>query len=137
EVAQEKWLVTFGIKPTRPETGYGYLQAQPKRLLRSQAELTAMAVARFVEKPDLPTSKRYIRSGKFYWNSGIFIWRADAILKEMEKSLPILSAALTRLGRALDTPEHAHAVEEFYRSAESISIDYGVLQKARRVAVIP
>jgi mannose-1-phosphate guanylyltransferase/mannose-6-phosphate isomerase len=136
-VAQEKWLVTFGIRPSRPETGYGYIQAQPKRLLRSQAELTAMAVARFVEKPDLPTAKRYIRSGKFYWNSGIFIWRADAILEEMEKSLPILSAGLTRLERALDTPEQARAVEEFYRDAESISIDYGVLQKARRVAVIP
>jgi mannose-1-phosphate guanylyltransferase / mannose-6-phosphate isomerase len=136
-VAQEKWLVTFGIKPTRPETGYGYLQAQSKRSLRSQAELTAMAVARFVEKPDLPTAQRYIRSGKFYWNSGIFIWRADAILEEMKKSLPILSTGLTRLGCALDTPEQARAVEEFYRGAESISIDYGVLQKAQRVAVIP
>ena len=137
KVAQEKWLVTFGIKPTRPETGYGYLQAQPKRVLKSQDQLTAMAVARFVEKPDLPTAKRYIRSGKFYWNSGIFIWRADAILKAMEKSLPLLSAGLTRLGRALDTSEQTRAVEEFYRDAESISIDYGVLQKARRVAVIP
>ena len=136
-VAQEKWLVTFGIRPSRPETGYGYIQAQPKRLLQAQAELTALAVARFVEKPDLPTAKRYIRSGKFYWNSGIFLWRADAILEETEKSLPVLSAGLSRLGGLLDTPDQARAVEEFYRDAESISIDYGVLQKARRVAVIP
>ena len=137
DVAQEKWLVTFGIKPTRPETGYGYVQAQPKRVLKSRDALTAMAVARFVEKPDLPTAQRYLRSGKFYWNSGIFIWRADVLLSAMEKSLPVLSAGLTQLGRALDTPDQARAVEEFYRDAESISIDYGVLQKTRRMAVIP
>jgi mannose-1-phosphate guanylyltransferase / mannose-6-phosphate isomerase len=137
KVAGEKWLVTFGIKPIRPETGYGYIQARPKSSLGSQDDLTAMGVARFVEKPDLTTAKRYLRSGKFYWNSGIFIWRADAILKEMAALLPLLSAGLTRLGLALDSPDEARATEEFYREAESISIDYGVLQKTGRAAVIP
>ena len=137
KVAQEKWLVTFGIKPIRPETGYGYIQAQPKSSLGSQEDLTAMGVVRFVEKPDLATAKRYLRSGKFYWNSGIFIWRADAILKEIATLLPLLSAGLTRLGLALDSPDEARATEEFYREAESISIDYGVMQKTGRAAVIP
>jgi mannose-1-phosphate guanylyltransferase/mannose-6-phosphate isomerase len=137
EVAQEKRLVTFGIKPRRPETGYGYIQAQPQKPLGLKGDLIAMGVARFVEKPDLATAKRYVRSGRFYWNSGVFIWQADSILMEIKKSLPVLSEGLTRLGRALDTPDEACAIKEFYQDAEPISIDYGVLQRTRRAAVIP
>jgi mannose-1-phosphate guanylyltransferase/mannose-6-phosphate isomerase len=77
-----------------------------------------------------------VRSGKFYWNSGIFIWRADAILNEMQKYLPGLHTSLAKLGSAIDTPDVACAIKEFYRDTESISIDYGVLQKTRRAAVI-
>ncbi len=135
-VAEQKWLVTFGIKPDRPETGYGYIQGRPRRILGSQDDLTALGVTRFVEKPDLATAKRYVRSGKFYWNSGIFIWRADVILKEMKKYLPGLYESLAKLGSAIDTPDVACAIKEFYRDTESISIDYGVLQKTRRAAVI-
>src|SRR4030095_5545071 len=111
-------------------------QGQPRRILGSQDNLTALGVTRFVEKPDLATAKRYVRSGKFYWNSGIFIWRVDAILKEMEKYMPVLYASLAKLGAAIDTPDVACAIKEFYRDTESISIDYGVLQKSRRAAVI-
>src|SRR3989454_7953659 len=77
QVAQTGKLVTFGIKPTRPETGYGYIKAAGRHPLLSQGGLKALAVAQFVEKPDLPAAKRYLRAGGFYWNSGIFVWRAE------------------------------------------------------------
>jgi mannose-1-phosphate guanylyltransferase/mannose-6-phosphate isomerase len=130
-------LVTFGIKPTRPETGYGYIRAIKGKPLLTQGRLKALAVTSFTEKPDRATAKRYLRSGRFYWNSGIFVWRAEAILKEMVAALPALSRGLTRLGAALGTPIEAQALDRFYRRAETISIDHGVLQRTRRAAVIP
>lgn len=137
KVAQEGWLVTFGVTPIRPETGYGYIQAGARRILGSHGDLTALRVARFVEKPDLRTAKRYLRSGKFYWNSGIFIWRAEAILTEMRAAAPALADGLDVLAAAVDTPDEGLTLKNFYQDAESISIDYAVLQKTRRAAVIP
>jgi mannose-1-phosphate guanylyltransferase / mannose-6-phosphate isomerase len=136
-VARDGALVTLGIKPHRPETGYGYIHGNPKRKLGAQRRLTALSVTRFVEKPDLPSAKRYVRSGKFYWNSGIFVWRADAILSEMAALMPRLSSGLARIETAMGTTDEARALEEFYRGTESISIDYGILQKTRKAAVIP
>jgi len=136
-VSQEGRLVTFGIKPTRPETGYGYIRAETRKPLMAQRGLKALSVARFVEKPNLPTAKRYLRAGKFYWNSGIFVWHSKTILEEVKAALPALSRGLARLGKALGTPHEARALEKFYTKAESISIDHGVLQRTRRAAVIP
>ena len=135
--AQDGRLVTFGITPTRPETGYGYIKVQGRRPLVSQGALKALAVSRFVEKPDLKTAKQYLRAGGYYWNSGIFVWRADAILREIEASLPRLARGLKRLEQALGTHEEARALERFYKGAESISIDHGVMQRSRHAAVIP
>jgi mannose-1-phosphate guanylyltransferase/mannose-6-phosphate isomerase len=136
-VAGEGRLVTFGIKPLRPETGYGYIRSEGRRSLATHRDLRALAVARFVEKPDLPTAKRYLRDGQYYWNSGIFVWRAEAILEEMKTTLPKLARGLDRVGRAIGTDDEAQAVERFYKQAESISIDHGVMQRTRRAAVIP
>ena len=136
-VAQEGRLVTFGVKPTRPETGYGYIRVKAGRPLVSQGGLNALAVSRFVEKPDLATAKRYLRAGRFFWNSGIFVWRADTILDEMDAALPRLARGLRRLGKALGTPNENQALDRFYKRAEAISIDHGVLQRSRRAAVIP
>jgi mannose-1-phosphate guanylyltransferase/mannose-6-phosphate isomerase len=136
-VAQDGRLVTFGITPTRPETGYGYIKAGSRHPLLSWGGLKALPVACFVEKPDLKTATRYLRAGGFFWNSGIFVWRADAILAEIETVLPKLGRGLTRLGKALGTPDENRALEQFYKGAESISIDHGVLQRSRRAAVIP
>ena len=136
-VAQAGRLVTFGITPTRPETGYGYIQAEARRPLLTEGGFKALVVARFVEKPDLATAKRYLRAGHFYWNSGIFVWRADTILEEMKTALPVLSRGLRRLSAALGTPHEARALDRFYKGAESISIDHGVLQRTRLAAVIP
>jgi len=136
-VAQDGRLVTFGITPTRPETGYGYIKVASRRPLLSQSGLKALPVSGFVEKPDLRTAKRYLKAGGFFWNSGIFVWRADAILKEIETALPKLGRALKRLDKALGTPDESRALEKFYKGAESISIDHGVLQRSKRAAVIP
>lgn len=130
-------LVTFGVTPTRPETGYGYIKIASRRPLLSRGGLKALQVSRFVEKPDLKTAKQYLRAGGYYWNSGIFVWRADMILNEIESALPKLGRGLKRLGRALGTPDENRALEKFYKGAESISIDHGVLQRSRRAAVIP
>jgi mannose-1-phosphate guanylyltransferase/mannose-6-phosphate isomerase len=137
QVALAGKLVTFGIKPTRPETGYGYIKAVGRRPLLAQGGLKALAVARFVEKPDLPTATRYLRAGGFYWNSGIFVWRAGTILEEMAATLPKLARGLTRMDKAFGTADETSALERFYKQAEAISIDHGVLQKSRRAAVIP
>ena len=136
-VAQDGRLVTFGIKPTRPETGYGYIKVASRRPLLSQGGLKALPVSGFVEKPDLTTAKRYLKTGGFFWNSGIFVWRADMILDEIESALPKLGRELTRLGKALGTPDENRALERFYKGAEAISIDHGVLQRSTRAAVIP
>lgn len=136
-VAQDGRLVTFGIKPTRPETGYGYIKVASRRPLLSQGGLKALPVSCFVEKPDRKTATRYLRAGGFFWNSGIFVWRADRILAEIETALPKLGRGLKRLGKALGTPDENRALERFYQGAESISIDHGVLQRSRRAAVIP
>src|SRR5437867_5646582 len=137
QVAQAGKLVTFGIRPTRPETGYGYIKAEGRRPLLAQGGLKALAVAQFVEKPDLSTAKRYLRAGGYYWNSGIFVWRADTILEEMAATLPKLARGLKQLGQALGTSNETEALERFYKTAESISIDHGVLQRSRRTAIIP
>jgi mannose-1-phosphate guanylyltransferase / mannose-6-phosphate isomerase len=105
--------------------------------LLSQGGLKALAVSRFVEKPDLNRAKRYVRAGRFYWNSGIFVWRADAILDEIESALPKLGRGLKRLGKVIGTPDERQTLDRFYRKVEAISIDYGVLQRSRRAAVIP
>lgn len=136
-VAQDGSLVTFGIRPARPETGYGYIRAAGRRPLASRGGLKALPVACFVEKPDLKTATRYLRAGGFFWNSGIFVWRADAILDEIETALPKLGRGLKRLGKVLGTPDENRALDRFYKGAEAISIDHGVLQRSRRAAVIP
>lgn len=136
-VARDGRLVTFGVTPIRPETGYGYIKVASRRPLLSQGGLKALPVSGFVEKPDLATAKRYLKTGGFFWNSGIFVWRADAILDEIGTALPKLGRGLTRLGKALGTPEENRALGRFYKGAESISIDHGVLQRSRRAAVIP
>ena len=135
--ARDGTLVTFGIKPTRPETGYGYIKVASHRPLLSQGGLKVLPVSGFVEKPDINRAMRYLKTGGFFWNSGIFVWRADAILDEIETALPKLGRGLKRLDKALETPDENQGLEKFYKDAESISIDHGVLQRSRRAAVIP
>ncbi|MBM4311155.1 MAG: mannose-1-phosphate guanylyltransferase/mannose-6-phosphate isomerase [Deltaproteobacteria bacterium] len=119
-------LVTFGIRPTGPETGYGYIRSG--RLLDDELR----TVEEFVEKPDIATARRYLADGGYFWNSGMFVFRVGALIEQYRLHLPDLHAALSRLDAA-----DAAACRDTYRSLASISIDYGILEKASGVAVLP
>ncbi len=131
-LAREDWLVTFGIRPSFPSTGYGYLERGPQ-LGRFAGEM-AFEVKRFIEKPDRARAERFVKEGRFDWNSGIFVWKIPAILAEIEKSMPALHASLAEIGS--EPANHQAALEAFQR-LPSLSIDYGVMEKAERVAAIP
>ena len=132
KVAERDYLVTFGIKPNRPETAYGYIQSG-NRLKKSKEEV--FHVEKFSEKPDLKAAETMIRQGNFYWNSGIFVWKCSKILKEIEVHLPKLYQGLKRIKELKDLQNET--LQEIYSSFENISIDYGVLEKSRDVLVIP
>jgi len=127
-------LVTLGIPPTEPATGYGYiLIAGPV----TEAPGGALPVERFVEKPDRATAERYLADGGYYWNSGIFVWRVDAILAEIEHHLPELARAL---GDVPDDPAHPEFSDLLRRAYERISpqsIDRGVMEKSDRIRLVP
>ncbi len=130
ETARNGSIVTLGIQPTRPETGYGYVQTGA-----AQGATNGMLyyqVARFVEKPNYETAKGYLASGDYFWNSGIFIFTARTILQEIESCMPALYAGLLEIELAIGTPAYDAVVERVYGRLESISIDYGVMEKTRQ-----
>ncbi|MDX1531751.1 MAG: sugar phosphate nucleotidyltransferase, partial [Rhodothermales bacterium] len=122
-------LVTIGIEPTHPETGYGYIQFGDEGA-RGDDEPQAHPVRAFAEKPDLATAERFLDSGDFLWNSGMFIWRADAILRQFERHLPEVHAAFEPVRAATGTDAAGDAVAEAFRRSPKISIDYGVMERA-------
>ena len=133
--ARNGYLVTLGIMPSRPETGYGYIEADMD--LRGEGPFP---VRRFVEKPPLPEALRYLDEGNYFWNSGMFIWRADVILREIDTHLPSLHSSLMRISFndgvwALSDLEDQ--IRDVYQEVESVSIDYGVMEKSSNVQVIP
>lgn len=128
-----KCLVTIGIQPTRPETGYGYIQYDQK--LKSKDKLV-YPVKTFAEKPNLNTAQLFLESGDFLWNSGIFVWTVDTILNELEEYLPELHAGLMELDRAWGTDLYENTLQHVYRSTKSISIDYGVMEHTQNVKVV-
>ena len=133
-VAQGGTLVTLGIAPTRPETGYGYIEATENR----GAE--AAPVARFVEKPALERAMEFLATGRFYWNSGMFVWGACTILDQIKSFMPELSAALAKLTFEHDLWELSDLkpqIADIYAGIKGESIDFGVMEKARNVQVIP
>ena len=135
EAALNGYLVTMGIVPTRPETGYGYIEADKD--LRGAGPYP---VRRFVEKPDLEKAIGFITTGNFYWNSGMFIWRADVILDNMQAHMPELSGALAGLAFSDDIWELEdlkQQIEDIYTRIRGESIDFGVMEKADNVMVIP
>lgn len=129
--AEEKnALVTIGIKPTFAATGYGYIKYQ-------QASGNSFKVLEFKEKPDEETARHYLESGEYVWNSGMFIWKASTILKEFEKLLPDVYADLQKIASAMLTDDEFNVIEEVYPKITSISIDYGIMEKAENVYVVP
>jgi len=135
EVAQDGHLVTMGIQPDSPHTGYGYIQRGDS--LRQIGQQTVYKVARFIEKPDKVTARRFLDSGQYYWNSGMFGWKISAILEAIEVHLPALYAQLMTIETALGSQREREVMEKVWREVESISIDYGVMERADNAAVIP
>lgn len=130
--AGQDLLVTIGIAPTAPETGYGYIQAGGPR----SGCATALEVKRFVEKPDRATAERYLAAGDYFWNSGMFVWRPSTILAAIEQHLPSLGGALGELKRCMLAGDSAK-LSTVFSALEAVSIDFGVMEKARNVAMIP
>ncbi len=132
--AKNGWLMTLGIVPTSPETGYGYIEADMS--LRGNGPFP---VTRFVEKPDRATALAYLEAGSFFWNSGMFVWRADVILSELEKYMPELTAELNRIsfGDVWELSDLTGRIAAIYQSINGQSIDYGVMEKSDRVQMVP
>ena len=125
-------LVTIGIKPTSPNTGYGYIQHDT-----AQAAPDIYKVKVFTEKPTIDLAKTFIASGDFLWNAGIFTWKVKNILTAFEKHLPEIHELFTAEKDKLNTPEEEKAIEHIYPQCTNISIDFGVMEKAENVFVIP
>jgi mannose-1-phosphate guanylyltransferase/mannose-6-phosphate isomerase len=124
------YLVTLGIHPDRPETGYGYIKA-------GAAVDGVCSVEAFKEKPDLETARGYLRDGGYYWNSGIFVWKAAVLLEEFGKHAPELRRGLEAIRAGLGTPDEERVIREVFARLETISIDYAVMEKTDRARVIP
>jgi mannose-1-phosphate guanylyltransferase len=135
EVARDGHLVTMGIQPASPHTGYGYIQRGD--FLHQIGQHGIYKVARFTEKPDEAKAGRFVDSGQYYWNSGMFGWKVSAILEAIKVHLPILHAQLMTIGAALGSQREREVLEEVWQGVEGISIDYGVMERADNVAVIP
>ena len=128
--AEKDALVTIGIKPTFPSTGYGYI--------RSNRDVNAdyYEVEEFVEKPDLETASEYLASGQYAWNSGMFVWKASVILSYFEKLLPDIYECLVKIGDAMGTESEKRVIQEIYPVIPKISVDYGIMERAKGVLMV-
>lgn len=133
--AQKDYLVTLGIKPNRPETGFGYIKAG--KPCEGQGIEGVCRVEAFVEKPNLETAKEYLRQGAYYWNSGMFIWKTSTFLDEIKKLQPALYQGLMEIQESIGTDKESTVVAQVFKRLESISIDYAVMEKTDRAAIIP
>ena len=135
EVAEKGHLVTLGITPTFPSTGYGYIQQG--ELLDGDYKYPVYTVKRFMEKPDEATAQQLLRSGDHSWNSGMFVWRADVILAEIQKQMPGLFHAVDEIVSVWNSSQRDETTQKLWYDLESQTVDYGVMEKAERVAVLP
>ena len=132
--AKQDVIVTVGIKPTHPETGYGYIRRGAKK------EGSIFEVQSFVEKPDRTTAEKYLQSGEYFWNGGMFVWRPSVALKEIRARLPKLADGLDEIAAIWksdgDSPAGDAKIAKIYASFESISVDFGIMEHAQNVFVI-
>jgi mannose-1-phosphate guanylyltransferase / mannose-6-phosphate isomerase len=136
-LATQDYLVTFGIKPIRPETGYGYIRPNKKLTLTKQGALKGHPVSRFVEKPNVAKAAQYLNAGDYYWNSGMFIWRAATILDEIKRHQPTLFRGIDRIGRLMQSGSPRQAIDDVYRALKPVSIDTGVMERSKKAAIVP
>jgi mannose-1-phosphate guanylyltransferase len=131
-VSAHNALLTMGIKPTRPDTGYGYIQYDP------EAELDKVyRVKTFTEKPSIELARTFLKSGDFLWNSGIFVWNVNTIMDALERYLPEMHEVFAAATEDYNTPREHDVIAELYTQCVNTSIDYGIMEKAKNVYVIP
>jgi mannose-1-phosphate guanylyltransferase len=136
-VEEKDAIVTLGIVPSHPETGYGYIQFIEDAYYRgSSSEVDIFKVKTFAEKPTIDVARIFLESGDFLWNSGMFIFRADTMLNQMETYLPDLYHALQKIEKALHAANYQKVLEQVFAEIKGISIDYGIMEKAKNVYVI-
>jgi mannose-1-phosphate guanylyltransferase len=135
EVADRGHLVTLGIRPTFAHTGLGYIEHGES--LPEAGDHAVFRVARFVEKPDLATARRFVADGHHSWNSGLFTWRVDRIMAEFAQHMPELNAGLEEIAGALGSPAAGGALEQVFPTLPNQTIDYGILERAEDIAVVP
>ncbi len=134
-LASNDYIVTVGIKPTRPETGYGYIELGEK--LGSIDNESFFVVKKFVEKPRLSTASDYLKTDRYCWNSGMFVWRNSTIQKSLSVYMPELWDGLVRINECLGREKEEEVMKKEFSQFERVSIDYGVLEKSSQVVVIP
>jgi hypothetical protein len=128
-------LATIGITPNYPETGYGYINFTKGESFKDSANI--YEVLRFVEKPNLEKAKEYLTSGEYLWNSGIFVWKASTILKNFKEYLPEIYEGLQKIGESINTGKYEEVLKKEFPNLPSESIDYGIMEKAKNIYVIP
>lgn len=132
ELAREGFLVTLGVTPNKPETGYGYIKRGS--VLGRYKRYPAYRVSEFLEKPDLATAEEFLASGRYYWNSGIFIWQISTLMESFGEHMPGLYGQLEQMEQALKFGE---PIDEIWQTIRPESIDVGIMERAEKVAMIP
>ena len=128
--ASSSSIVTVGIHPDRPETGYGYICSSSKE------ECNILKVNEFREKPDRETAERYLAAGNYFWNAGIFVWSVSTIVDQMRRHAPQIAGMMDKIARTFGTEEEKAALAEFFPQCDKISIDYAVMEKSDSIYVI-
>ena len=135
QVAQEGYIVTLGIAPSYPATGYGYIeQGAP---LGHYNDFAVYHSKRFTEKPDIVRATQFLASGLYSWNSGMFIWRVDRAMSDLERFQPAIYAMCSYLQTALDTPDYEDKLNDIWETMPDLSIDFAIMEKTDNIAVIP
>lgn len=132
KTADSQAIVTLGMMPTRPETGYGYIAAQGEADAKGICKVEA-----FKEKPDVETAKGYLAAGNYFWNAGIFVWNVDTITNAIRRYAPQIAGVMDELESALFTDKEAEELKRLFPTCEKISIDYAVMEKAEDIFVLP
>lgn len=133
EKAKMGMIATIGIQPTRPDTGYGYIEIDGNETVRPEV---AFSVKQFREKPDLATAKSFVSAGNFFWNAGIFIWKTDTVLTALKSFQPKLFSLFAEDTTAYNTPKEQEYVNSAFRNSEDISVDYAIMEHAKNIEVV-
>jgi mannose-1-phosphate guanylyltransferase len=134
--ARDGALVTIGLTPTRPETGFGYIERTDEVVARTK-DGVAYRAAGFVEKPDLARAEAFLADGRHFWNAAMFTWRVDAFMSELERLQPEVHEGVTRIAAAWDSSARERVTAEVWHSLPNVTVDHGIMEHATDVVVVP